>query len=33
MPLDWLVLIGGTFGALLPIANPFSTARVFAAVT
>jgi multiple antibiotic resistance protein len=30
---DWLALIGGTFGALLPIANPFSTAPVFAALT
>lgn len=33
MLLDWLTLIGGTFGALLPIANPFSTAPVFVAVT
>lgn len=33
MLLDWLALIGGTFGALLPIANPFSTAPVFVAVT
>lgn len=30
---DWLVLVMGTFGALLPIANPFSTAPVFASVT
>jgi multiple antibiotic resistance protein len=30
---DWLALIGGTFGALLPIANPFSTAPVFAALS
>lgn len=33
MILDWLTLIGGTFGALLPIANPFSTAPVFATLT
>jgi multiple antibiotic resistance protein len=33
MLLDWVTLIGGTFGALLPIANPFSTAPVFVAVT
>jgi multiple antibiotic resistance protein len=30
---DWLALVMGTFGALLPIANPFSTAPVFASVT
>jgi multiple antibiotic resistance protein len=30
---DWLTLIGVTFAALLPIANPFSTAPVFAAIT
>jgi multiple antibiotic resistance protein len=30
---DWLVLIGGTIGSLLPIANPFSTAPVFASLT
>lgn len=30
---DWLKLIGVTFGALLPIANPFSTAPVFVAIT
>ena len=30
---DWLILIGGTFGALLPIANPFSTAPVFATLS
>jgi multiple antibiotic resistance protein len=30
---DWFVLVGATFGALLPIANPFSTAPVFAAIT
>ena len=29
----WLAIIGTTFGALLPIANPFSTAPVFAALT
>lgn len=29
----WLTLIGITFGALLPIANPFSTAPVFASLT
>ncbi len=33
MMIDWLTLIAGTFGALLPIANPFSTAPVFVAVT
>ncbi len=30
---DWIVLIGGTIAALLPIANPFSTAPVFASLT
>jgi multiple antibiotic resistance protein len=30
---DWLAMIGATVGALLPIANPFSTAPVFAAIT
>ncbi len=30
---DWLTLIGVTFAALLPIANPFSTAPVFAAIS
>ena len=30
---DWLTLIGVTFGALLPIANPFSTAPVFVAIS
>jgi len=30
---DWVTLVFGTFGALLPIANPFSTAPVFAALT
>lgn len=29
----WLAIIGATVGALLPIANPFSTAPVFAAIT
>jgi multiple antibiotic resistance protein len=29
----WLTLIGVTFGALLPIANPFSTAPIFVAIT
>lgn len=29
----WIALVVGTFGALLPIANPFSTAPVFATVT
>lgn len=33
MILDWLTLVAATFAALLPIANPFSTAPVFAAVT
>lgn len=31
--IDWLTLVAATFAALLPIANPFSTAPVFAAVT
>ena len=30
---DWLALIGGTIATLLPIANPFSTAPVFASLT
>lgn len=30
---DWLTLIGATIIALLPIANPFSTAPVFVAIT
>lgn len=30
---NWLALTLGTIGALLPIANPFSTAPVFAALT
>ncbi len=30
---DWLTLLSVTIGALLPIANPFSTAPVFAALT
>ena len=30
---DWVVLIGATIGALLPIANPFSTAPVFVSLT
>ncbi|MCG8375870.1 MAG: MarC family NAAT transporter [Chlorobiales bacterium] len=30
---DWLVLIGGTFAALLPITNPFSVAPVFVSIT
>jgi multiple antibiotic resistance protein len=30
---EWLVLIGVTVGALLPIANPFSAAPVFVAIT
>jgi multiple antibiotic resistance protein len=29
----WLALIAATVGALLPIANPFSTAPIFAAMT
>ena len=33
MLIEWLTLIGGTFASLLPIANPFSTAPVFVAVT
>jgi multiple antibiotic resistance protein len=31
--IEWLTIIAATFGALLPIANPFSTAPVFAAIT
>ena len=31
--LDWLMIIGGTIVTLLPIANPFSTAPVFASMT
>ena len=30
---DWFELIGGTIATLLPIANPFSTAPVFAMIT
>jgi multiple antibiotic resistance protein len=30
---DWITLIGATFAALFPIANPFSTAPVFVAIT
>jgi len=30
---DWLTLVGATFGALLPITNPFSTAPVFVSLT
>lgn len=30
---DWPTLVGVTIGALLPIANPFSTAPVFVAIT
>jgi multiple antibiotic resistance protein len=33
MMLDALTLVGGTAAALLPIANPFSTAPVFASLT
>ena len=33
MIVDWLTLVVATFVALLPIANPFSTAPVFVAVT
>lgn len=29
----WLTLVGVTFAALLPIANPFSTAPVFASLS
>jgi len=29
----WLVIVGSTFGALLPITNPFSAAPVFVTVT
>jgi len=31
--LDWLTIISGTIATLLPIANPFSTAPVFASMT
>jgi multiple antibiotic resistance protein len=31
--ISWLGIIGATFGALLPIANPISAAPVFAAIT
>lgn len=31
--MGWLAIIAATVGALLPIANPFSTAPVFAAIT
>ncbi len=31
--MSWLALIAATVGALLPIANPFSTAPIFAAMT
>lgn len=31
--LEWITLISGTFATLLPIANPFSTAPVFASLT
>lgn len=30
---EWLAIVGGTIGALLPITNPFSTAPVFASLT
>jgi multiple antibiotic resistance protein len=30
---SWLALVAATVGALLPIANPFSTAPIFAAMT
>jgi multiple antibiotic resistance protein len=30
---NWLALVAGTVGALLPIANPFSAAPIFAAMT
>jgi multiple antibiotic resistance protein len=31
--LETLTLVGGTVATLLPIANPFSTAPVFATIT
>lgn len=31
--ISWFVYVGATFGALFPIANPFSTAPVFLTVT
>jgi multiple antibiotic resistance protein len=33
MLINWMTLIGATFAALLPIANPFSTAPVFVVMT
>ena len=33
MLLNWLTIVIGTVGTLLPIANPFSTAPVFASLT
>jgi multiple antibiotic resistance protein len=33
MLVDWFTIVGVTVGALLPIANPFSAAPVFSAVT
>lgn len=33
MMFDWLTIISGTVATLLPIANPFSTAPVFASMT
>ncbi len=30
---DWILMVGATFGALAPIANPFSAAPVFASLT
>jgi len=30
---DWILMVGATFGALAPIANPFSAAPVFSSLT
>ena len=30
---EWMLMVGATFGALVPITNPFSTAPVFASLT
>jgi len=30
---DWILMVGATFGALAPIANPFSAAPVFASLS
>ena len=30
---NWVLMVGATFGAVAPIANPFSAAPVFASLT